>query len=588
MKPTNVIRTLASIFGAVAASAFLAAPAWAQQASINLEGSSLSYCNTSQNTWSVTKTADTSSVTSGNPVTWTITATKNPDLEGSPPVVLCAEGTITISNSGAVPASIGNIVVNLQKQVKVAGKWRWVSAAADVATSCNALTYPLANCGDAATSAKVVASASAENPAWNSAPGGAGNYSVSGGVGTFSETAASGSIQFTDASNNTLFSITPDFNVAEGAPVTLKYKANFDNALLGISGGTVLRTEVIVTFGNAGGRGGSGASLEGGVDINGNGLSTDGGEDHVRSVPIRLTSTLPAYVNCNNEVSLLDAIAPSDGAAYLVTSNNLPATTSTSGSWQITAILSGNGTVTNTVDLFSKEPYASDACCDKVDESAESRVTVTEEECTENCTPPPPSCRTDPSLCPKTGEYCTFTNGWQQKASGHNPGAFRESHWSLVFGNLTSGPETGIPGASGFSAQFLGPVAVENYQDNGTPGAFTVDMVFNGSNPGGTSAGIFGTQVLRQVLAIKFSDAGPFVGADFVFNKGYKDLLVNTVHGQFSIGQIVDMANTALGGGSLGPFGSISELNELLDKLNNAYVECGEPSEWAVANITKP
>ena len=53
--------------------------------------------------------------------------------------------------------------------------------------------------------------------------------------------------------------------------MTLLYTASFNNTVLGLAAGAQVRVEVIVSFGNAGPRGGSGASAKN-IDINGNGL----------------------------------------------------------------------------------------------------------------------------------------------------------------------------------------------------------------------------------------------------------------------------------------------------------------------------
>src|SRR5437867_2132546 len=123
-------------------------------------------------------------------VTWTITATK--DSSGAP--TFTVHGGLTVTNSGTAPATIGNIVVNLQKpnSPKQGSNAPYVSIAADVAD---------ATSGDTATSAKIVAAGSQENPATNAAWG-TGNYTVSGAQGTFTETAGkSGALEFKDASN---------------------------------------------------------------------------------------------------------------------------------------------------------------------------------------------------------------------------------------------------------------------------------------------------------------------------------------------------------------------------------------------------
>lgn len=560
MNATQVWRTIGSTLGwALAASALVSASAIADvggvpQASINLQGSSLTYCNKSDNTWTLTKTADMTDAVSGDTVTWTITATKNEGSQVAPPKVLCAEGTVTITNSGSGVANVGNIVVNLQKNVLVSGKNRWVSAAADVATSYS---------GDAATTANIVAAASAENPTWN-ATAGTNNYTVSGAAGTFTEGSASGSLEFTDASNNTLFSLSPSFNLGAGASVTLKYKANFSNDVLNIGAGTALRTEVIVTFGNAGGRGGSGASATG-IDINGDG-NADG---NVRSVPVRLTQTVPAFIDCNAEVSLEDAFGATGDAGWQVISNNLPSSTSTGGSWTIETVVTGNGTVGNTVNLFGPD-YSLEPCCESVDLTASAVVNVTEE-CTVNCNPPP--CRPSsqfPGLCePENGQFCTYTQGgWGATPHGANPAALLAANFGTAF-------PSGLVVGSGYTMTFTAASNVQAYLPaGGTAGVLTGSLV----NTTSSSSGVFGGQTTALTISVGMSGVGT--------PSGLGSVMVNTSQGQMSIATILGIMSTALGGGSTGGF-TITELNDLGTNLNEAFDNC-VVSAWAVSNTGAP
>jgi hypothetical protein len=177
---------------ALAAGLVFAAGGGAPQASITLTNSDAKYCYTSNNLWDLSKTVTGNTVENGvGTVTWTVTATK--DSSGAP--TFTVHGGLTVTNSGTAPATIGNIVVNLQKpnSPKRGSNAPYVSIAADVANATN---------GDAATSAKIVAAGSQENQATNAAWL-TNNYTVSGAQGTFTETAGSGTLEFTDASDNT-------------------------------------------------------------------------------------------------------------------------------------------------------------------------------------------------------------------------------------------------------------------------------------------------------------------------------------------------------------------------------------------------
>ena len=151
----------------------------------------MEFCYKNDTPWGVTKTVSPSGpVASGTAVQFTVQITRGATSSN----IICAVGYVSIKNGGTNTAFIGNIVVNLQKRVGS----RWVSAAADVAD---------ATLGDGATSANIVASQSQERANFY-------NYTVSGQKGTFNETiGSSGTLSFTDADANTLFALTPSFNL---------------------------------------------------------------------------------------------------------------------------------------------------------------------------------------------------------------------------------------------------------------------------------------------------------------------------------------------------------------------------------------
>src|SRR3989454_5276378 len=133
--------------------------AFAQQASITLVNCSNALCNANDTAWTLAKTPDLQTFTGNNTITWTVTATKGATTDN----FITVNGFIAVKNTGTAGATIGNIVVNLQKPRtgQNTGPCRnvpWVSAAADVAT---------ANSGDTATHANIVAAASTEVVACN-------------------------------------------------------------------------------------------------------------------------------------------------------------------------------------------------------------------------------------------------------------------------------------------------------------------------------------------------------------------------------------------------------------------------------------
>jgi hypothetical protein len=578
-------RTLKKLSWALAASSLLSVNAFAAtggvpQASINLSGATLSYCNTSENSWTITKTANVSTIESPGDIEWTVVATKNGSSTpvAQPNAQICAEGTITIANGGQAPATIGNIVVNLQKNALVSGKNRWVSAAADVATAAS---------GDAATSAWIVSSASAEDPALNcvSPNATACNYTVSGAGGKFKETTGiSGTLEFTDVSDNTIWALNPPKSIPLSTPVTLKYKAIFTNKVFDIGGnviggmklpdGASLRTEIIVSFGNAGGRGGSGASATG-IDINGDGDNTNDG--NVRSVPVRLTSVVPGLVNCNSSITLEDVLTATGTVTYGANSGALPTDPiSESGTFTVTShVLSGSGTISNTVDFVGSPNHEGDACCTTDEGTASATVEVTENDCNipGHCVQPPPRCdEAHPELCPQM-HFCTYSQGgWFTKPSGSNPGKLLADNFStafpggLVVGNLADG---GL-----YTMTFTTSTAVSKFHQGGKADVLNATLV----NPTSSHAGNFGSQMTALTISLNMSNAG-------ATPSGFGALTVSTVAGPMTISQFVAAASTTLSGGGLGVFPSVEYLTGLTENLNLSFHEC-QKSGWAAANLS--
>lgn len=351
MKTTRNCTKLVAVLVGIAALALLSvAPVFAApQASITLTNCNSELCNANNTEWSLDKTPASQTLTGDNTITWTVSATRGATSDN----FITVNGVMTVTNTGSAPATIGNIVVNLQKprtgpNTGACKNIPWVSAAADVAN---------ATFGDAATSANIVAAGSQENAGCNVAQG-PPNYTVSGARGMFTETAGSGTLEFTDANSNTVWAISPEQTLPVGGSVTLLYSATFDNTVLGLAVGSQIRAEAIVTFGNAGGRGGSGATATN-IDIDGNG-SFDTDEANVRSVPCRVTKSIPALIAGNDTVTLSD-LFPDDVA---VTGTGVEVgNPSGFGSFDISATESGgvsvdevctppgSATVTNTAHL---------------------------------------------------------------------------------------------------------------------------------------------------------------------------------------------------------------------------------------------
>ncbi|KAF0172559.1 MAG: Ig family protein [Limisphaerales bacterium] len=557
MKTNLLTRILRSGF-ALGAAGLLTASAWAQQASLVLEGGDMVICHKNNTEWSLTKAADQTSFPSGSgSVTWTVTVTKG----ATSPNSLTFGGYLRIYNGGSANATVGNIVVNLQRK---SGK-NWKTVSSDIAN---------ATLGDAATTAKVVAGASSE------------------GLNTFTENAASGALEFSDANNNTLFSLSPQQVIAPGAHVDLVYLANFNNSLLGIRQGESTRLEVIVSFGNAGARGGSGATAKN-MDINGNGV-IDRDEANVRSVPSRITKAIPALEECNKTVTLTDPSLEVTGTA---SASNVASTigdglvVSASSIYTVSADLAGGAsggkvcntafldgansqmgiiigytTVTNEDLTVTQVPvYRYFPCCVGAHLKAESCVDVG-------------AVVTDTDI--KPGDFTGFTQGgWGATPNGNNPGTVLHNNFATVF---PSGVEIGVGGA-GFSIKFTSAAAVTAFlPQGGTPAALTADLV----NPTSSSAGVFGGQVLALRLNAAFSQAGVTQGAGGALG-GLKLTGTGTSLDGLTVNQLLAVAESALGGGALPADYTIANLNDLVTRLNEAFDNGTVVTLWATLHLTR-
>jgi|GEM_PF-2238450 len=586
--------------------AFSAKPALAQQASITLRNSSAELCHQNNTEWTLSKTLTSNVETEGvHHLIWGVTATRGLTTDN----FITVNGVVTVTNTGSANATIGNIVINLQKpnSPKQGSNASHVSVSANVA---NAVS------GDAATSANIVAAGSQENAATNAAWG-TNNYTVSGARGTFIENAGSGELEFTDASNNTVWAITPQQVLTPGQSVTLLYTATFNNTVLGLAAGQPIKVEALVTFGNSGARGGSGASAAN-IDISGDGVidntlvlqpgeqgANDADEARIRTVPSRVTRTVPALEWCNNEVTLHDTshdidILITGGDGSLTLSNFLTdigggigievvsASASRTVEVDVTCVPPVSGIVTNYayldgasssvwvqgpqigIDPITGLPiyqYFDFPCCVGVDLSASAFAVV--------------ACEVVPPVVFVDGDYCTYSQG----GFGGNGAPY-----DLLVANFpVGGIEVGIPGPGGRSMKFTVADAIggktkspflPNYlPENGAAGALTADV----TNPTSTSSGKFGSQLLALKINLMLSDlvATPAGFGDLYYcNPG--DSLNNT-----TVRNIVALMEIAIGGGGLPSWQTFDSLHALAEKLNaHSFHEC-IVGTWATTYLSR-
>jgi hypothetical protein len=470
---------------------------------------------------------DKSGSLSANTVTWNITANSTPATTGQ----LSIQGHMTVFNFGSGPATIGNIVVNLQKQVNK----KWVTQSSNIADATD---------GDAATTASIQAAGSSEQKS------------------TFSENSASGELNFTDATNNTIFSLVPQVLIDAGQSKSLLFQASFDNNVLKLATGATIRAEVIVSFGNASARGNSTAN----VDINGNG-TIDADEARIRSVPLRLTMTVPAPVNGNGSVTLTDTLDDITATGTVTFSNvqfNLGATSGT-----VTATVNGGssgGSITNCAHLTGNDQVVNSGgfkfpIVDGVDLQACSTVTVAG---SPTCTPGAPGCGWS------AGDMLTAVQeSWGDESSGTV--AVLGANFGAVYGGA------GVTVGGTNTMTFTSAAAVVAYLPAiGSAGALSGSLI----NPQSSSSGVLGGQVLALQLNVDFSavfgNATP-LGSLTICNFS----LVPSLNGQ-TVNQFLATANWFLGGGgaSFGPTAASS-----VASLINGAFENGTPSTFAQTNL---
>ncbi|PYQ54513.1 MAG: hypothetical protein DMF53_29375 [Acidobacteria bacterium] len=556
----------------VAATALAAAKPPAGQASITLSDCNAELCHANNTAWNLTKSPSSQSVTLPDDppaITWTVAATRGATSAN----YLTVDGVLTVTNTGTANATIGNIVINLQK--KIVNTSNWVSVAADVADATN---------GNAATVGNIVASASAESASVN-ASFGPPNYTVSGARGTFVE--------------------------------TLLYTAQFNNSVLGLAPGAQVRSEALVTFGNAGLRGGSGASAAN-IDVNGNGtIDTD--EANVRTVPCRVSRTVPPLKAGNDAVTLSDAasdVAVSGsgiGSTNFLTGLGLDGT----GSGEVisgdrTATVSvdatctppGSGTITNTAHLngescsvtvqgpqIGTDPITglpvyqqiSFPCVTGVDLDASASANVA---CEEQHQGPP--------------NVCTYTQGGFQ--GGGVPAQLYTANYQIVFpGGLTIGINDGVGPRhnASWTANSTGQNALKTYLAGGGPsGALTADTVNATSTSGGTLAKQTAALTLNVGFGIKMVGGTPTVDTSGLGGLQLCNLTAGSTIGSWtltgpqaaalngtSVSSVLTGANGALGGNGLpGYVGSFGDLNQLVTALNESFDNC-TANAFATANL---
>lgn len=505
--------------------AYIAKP----RADISLKQAAATLTNTSDTTWNLEKVGSLGAST----ITWQATATPGATTAGT----LIFNGIFRVENKGTAGATIGNIVVNLQK--KVGNKW--VTVSSDVADATQ---------DDDATTAKVHARATAENKS------------------SFTENTASGSLVFTDAVTNSTFALVPQVTIPAKTIQKLRFSASYNNNVLNIPVGTQVRAEIIVSFGNAK----VGGSSAPNVDINGNGI-IDADEQYIQSVAALITTNVPAPDPSNNSVVLTDTAADITTTGTVTFSNPVI----TINGLQAIVVVdyqagTDGGTITNCAHLTgsgSTSLVLADEFTNlsAVDLTACSTITIG----VRDCNPGVGDCGWEDGDMVSYGQ-----NSWGGDPTTSTAAALLLAQFDAMY---PGGLEVGISGGGGFSMIFTsGPSALNYTPGTGTPGPLTADLV----DPTSTASGVFGGQVLALQLDVDFSNAGLVNGRYQFGNLHLCALAATPDFNGLTISMFLERMNAVLGGAPA-PY-SFDELSELVENVTTAF-EGGAASLFAQDHV---
>jgi hypothetical protein len=377
--------------------------------------------------------------------------------------------------------------------------------------------------------------------------------------------------------------------------ITLLYDASFNISVLPPVG-TQMRVEALVTFGNAGGRGGSGSTGTN-IDINGNGV-IDTDEANVRTVPSRIAlAALPATPDeCNDSVTVTDTGVTTTGT---VTTSNptgfdaFPAVVNSTKSWDVSVdVDSGTdgGSVCNEAQLegaacggtlnvivgyqdppFNTIPiYATYECAPAAEADASECAQVG----------PPSGCSF------QVGDYCT--NGRSEYGNPGPVGTFYDTNFVTAF---PSGLTIGIVGINPLhDATWTGDATGRTnlkaaLGGGGASGPLTADTL----NASSISGGVVSRNTLGLALNIGFNAAGLHGTHTNLGSLTLCNLVAGSTIGSWvltapqatalngkTINNILTDANNALGGNGLASYygGSFNNLNDLVNELNGSFHSC--------------
>jgi len=525
------------------------------QASLSLDDSSMSICLAREEfEWSLDKRGQYDAST--QQICWTVSAAKTPVPATHHLVV---GGLLKIRNSGAGPATVGNIVVTVQK--KFGPKWRQITS--DIADKTVGDFFP-AHVGT--RSAYICPQA--DNPE---------------GLASFKENSYSGPLEFFDDDSNSVFSLANGYTLQPLQTRFLGFRAEFRELQALLAPNEQFRVQAIVTFGNAGARGNSSATSGAvchGIDHDGDGTA----DNNIRSVPIRQTFIYPtAATLCNDSVLLQDSDGSTNYEQVLSDSAEvlLKTPAPSAGVYTDCAALTAPATsvlvsVCTAVDALTGSCVAWKSftvqCCPPIDLLACAEVLVEVE-------PPFPS-------------FCSYSQGGFGGPGG--PYQLLAAAFPQIW-SVSNPLQVGI----GNYMQFNSAPAVQAYLPaGGPPSALTATLI----NPTSSSSGVFGGQVLTlkinlalddlqgaqaRIGELTFCPRGQF--AQLLADYEISPSLAAQLDG-WTVRQILDLAERVLGGSVPSP--SAADLNALVEPLAVAFHGDGQedctPSLFAAGYLCNP
>lgn len=228
--------------------------------------------------------------------------------------VLKIQGFMVVENTGAYSSRICNAVINLQRKT-AGGKWTTIRLG-----SLNPLTASaIANLaqGEMAASANIVPGASSD-----------------GTIATYRcDFSIVKGLKFFDMDNHNTITAFKNPELHSLGPAEIKglvFEALFDSEAISAVVGENLRVECLVTFDNAGARGGSGASAAN-IDVDGDGAP----EAFSRTIKYRKDFQVGAAEECNTSATLTFSAASVENCTVEVKNYKEPQVATADASYQV-------------------------------------------------------------------------------------------------------------------------------------------------------------------------------------------------------------------------------------------------------------